>query len=256
MDLRRVTQVVKWGWHHAGVISQQNKKSRIKIFCDIIACYKKYNLWSNQYVKEKFDTLNPDDRERIGKEYKEKNLRYERIKNDKLENRLFLNKWKSYYWELGLEDRRQKRLAAYTERYHMGKNCIVSFDVHIEKNHNLDGKIKIGDNVLLSKHVYIDYSGEVDIRDNVQITNGVIIETHHHPFHSDPSLPKDKVEPTSLLIEEGVVIGSRAIVLSSCHYIGKNARIGAGAVVTKDIPDYAVAVGVPAKVIRYTQTKP
>ena len=55
---------------------------------------------------------------------------------------------------------------------------------------------------------------------------------------------------TSLTIEEGAVIGSRAIILATCHYIGKYARIGAGAVVTKDVPDYAIAVGIPAKVVR------
>lgn len=98
--------------------------------------------------------------------------------------------------------------------------------------------------------MFIDYSGDVEIKDNVRITNGVIIETHHHAFHSNPEVSRNVIEPTKLIIEEGAVIGSRAIILASCHYIGKNARIGAGAVVTKDIPDNAVAVGIPAKVIK------
>lgn len=55
---------------------------------------------------------------------------------------------------------------------------------------------------------------------------------------------------TSLRICEGAYIGSRAIILDSCNYIGKYARIGAGAVVTKDVPDYALVVGVPAKVVK------
>lgn len=45
-------------------------------------------------------------------------------------------------------------------------------------------------------------------------------------------------------------MGSRAIILSSCHYIGKNARVGAGAVVTKDVSDNTIVAGVPAKVIK------
>ena len=57
--------------------------------------------------------------------------------------------------------------------------------------------------------------------------------------------------PTKLVIRERAYIGSRAIILDSCNYIGKNARIGAGAVVTKDVPDNAVAVGVPAKVVKF-----
>ncbi len=80
-----------------------------------------------------------------------------------------------------------------------------------------------------------------------------LIESHYHPFHSDHNKSRDLVEPTSLVIEDGAVIGSRAIIMPSCHRIGKHARIGAGAVVTKDIPDYAVAVGVPAKVVRFQE---
>ena len=61
---------------------------------------------------------------------------------------------------------------------------------------------------------------------------------------------KDVNIPTELVIGEKAYIGTRAIILDSCNYIGKYARIGAGAVVVKDIPDYAVAVGVPAKVVK------
>lgn len=50
-------------------------------------------------------------------------------------------------------------------------------------------------------------------------------------------------------IEDGVAIGAGSSVIGAVH-IGKNAVIGAGAVVVKDIPDNAVAVGVPARVIK------
>ena len=250
MDFRRILQVIKYGWHHSGVLSKTCESSRMSIFFDILSCYNKYHLWSNQYAKEHFNTLDKNERERLGRKYREKNDKYEEIIKDKLENRIFLNKWKSYYWELGYDNRRKKRQEAYAKRYNMGNNCDISFDVHLECNHLLCGKIKIGDNVLIGKHAYIDYSGELLIKNNVQITNGVIIETHHHAFHSDPIESRDIILPTKLLIEEGAVIGSRAIILSSCNYIGKHARVGAGAVVTKDIPDFAVAVGVPAKIIK------
>lgn len=62
---------------------------------------------------------------------------------------------------------------------------------------------------------------------------------------------KDINIPTSLLIEENAYIGVNAIILATCNYIGKNARIGAGAVVVEDVPDNAVVVGVPAKVIKH-----
>lgn len=85
--------------------------------------------------------------------------------------------------------------------------------------------------------------------DNVKIANGVIIETHHRDIDKY-NLGFDVNIPTKLVIEEGAYIGSRAIILSSCSYIGKQARIGAGAVVTKDVPDRTVVGGIPAKVIR------
>ena len=56
---------------------------------------------------------------------------------------------------------------------------------------------------------------------------------------------------TPLEIKDDVWIGARAIVLPGCKKIGTGVIIGAGAVVTKDIPDYAIVGGNPARVIRY-----
>ena len=81
------------------------------------------------------------------------------------------------------------------------------------------------------------------------MANGVIIETHHRDLEAYRD-GHDVNIPTRLEIGEKAYLGSRAIILDSCNYIGKYARIGAGAVVTKDVPDYAVVVGVPAKVIK------
>ncbi|MDO4190166.1 MAG: acyltransferase [Bacteroidales bacterium] len=148
---------------------------------------------------------------------------------------------------------REKRKKAYTARYGTGPGLDVEYDVNISRQHYLDGTISIGKNVLLAKHVFIDYSGFVTIKDNVQLTNGVIIESHHHPFHSDHHQSRAIAEQTTLVIEEGAVVGSRAIIMPSCHYIGKHSRVGAGAVVTHDVPDFAVVAGVPAKIIRTSE---
>ena len=78
----------------------------------------------------------------------------------------------------------------------------------------------------------------------------MVIENHFHKFHYDWKQSKYLVEPSYLTIEHDAMIGSRAIIMPSCHYIGIHSRVGAGAVVTHDVPDYAVVAGVPAKVIK------
>ena len=62
-------------------------------------------------------------------------------------------------------------------------------------------------------------------------------------------------EPTPLHIAGDVWIGARTIVLPGCKRIGHGSVIGAGSVVTKDVPDWAVVGGNPAKIIRYRITE-
>ena len=251
MNIKRLHQVVKYGWLHAGqIISLEGKGFlfRLGIFFDIIHCFQNYRMWSNQYFQERFDLLSKDDRHRIGLRYREEGLKRDEWQNDFIATRKFIIKYSNIRYELNRL--REKRNKAYTSYYHAGKGLMVEHNVNLSRQHYLDGQISIGNNVLLAKNVFIDYSGGVQIKDGVGIANGVIIETHHHPSHSDYRLNSKLVVTSPLVIEEGVVIGSRAIILSSCNYIGKYARIGAGAVVTKNVPDYAVVAGVPAKVIK------
>ena len=255
--MSRVSQVIRYGWLHSRMalddFDGKGFGRRLRIFFDILYCYRNYRMWSNQYLKERFHLIGGDERERIGGEYLQKGIIRDRWQQDFRETRRFLTKYSSIRYEEA--DKRETRRKAYTDKYKTGKNLMVEYDVNISRQHYLNGSIKIGDNVLLAKHVFIDYSGDVVIGDNVQLTNGVVIESHCHPFHSDYTASRDIVTPTAITIEEGAVIGSRAIIMPSCHRIGRHARVGAGAVVTKDIPDFAVAVGVPARVVRY-QTQP
>ena len=235
---------------------RMSHKSFLLVWIDMIVCAFCYTMPAGRYYDERFYYKTKSQRRCIGSvlvgENKEKFARWAYRWNwyrEYVIDRKFQVKYSSKRWETSAS-RRKHRCEAYRKRYNIGEGCVVQYDVDINREHFLEGSIKMGNHVLLAKHVFIDYSGEVVIKDNVQLTNGVIIETHHQAFHSDPNASRNIVTHTSLLIEEGAVIGSRAIILSSCHYIGKHARVGAGAVVTKDIPDYAVAVGVPAKVIK------
>lgn len=251
MNIRRLKQVLHYGWLHAGQITASMQKGmvyRLRIFFDILHCYHVYRMWSNQYLKEHFHTLSQQEREVIGNRYREAGLRRDAWQKDFVENRKFLIKYSDIRYEIG--SKRDLRSKAYQKRYHAGKNFFVENDVNISRQHYLEGTIEIGDNVLFAKHVFIDYSGHLRIENDVKLANGVIIETHHHDLAAKDE-GRDVNVPTDLVIREGAYIGSRAIILDSCNYIGLHARIGAGAVVTKDVPDYAVVVGVPAKVIKY-----
>ena len=63
-------------------------------------------------------------------------------------------------------------------------------------------------------------------------------------------------EKTDLHIAGDVWIGARVVILPGCRRIGHGAIIGAGSVVTKDVPDYAIMGGNPAKVLRYRKESP
>lgn len=250
--LYRLGQIAKYGWRDSKSISKEYGKNRFLVFFDILWCYLHYGIWSNQYKTNCFWKLSSQERKTLGEKFGNANKSKDEWLSDFYENRKFLRKYSNYRYEV-TPQRHNKRREAYKQRYNMGENCTLQFDVEISRMHYLNGTIKIGYNVLLAKHVFVDYSGNVRIGNNVQLANGVIIETHYHPGHSDYKMDIGTANPTDLVVCDGAFLGSRAIILSSCHYIGENARVAAGSVVTHDVPDYAVVAGVPAKVIRYME---
>lgn len=75
-----------------------------------------------------------------------------------------------------------------------------------------------------------------------------------HPFFFDSALgmvEDDNIVGHELVIEHDAWIGERAIITPGCSRIGLGAVVGAGAVVTRDVPDFAIVVGNPARLIRY-----
>lgn len=95
----------------------------------------------------------------------------------------------------------------------------------------------------------------ITIEDDVLLGPNVSIYGSTHKFSECYKPIKDQgYECKPVLLKKGCWIGINSVVLPGVT-IGKNAVIGANSVVTKDIPDYAVAVGAPAKVIKFTNTK-
>ena len=105
-------------------------------------------------------------------------------------------------------------------------------------------RISIGEYCNINKHVVLDGRGGLFIGSCVDIAQDVNIWTEQHDYDS----PTFNAVSAPVIIEDYVWIASRATILPGVK-IGKGAVVACGAVVTKDVPDYTVVAGVPAKPI-------
>ncbi|PCI96303.1 MAG: chloramphenicol acetyltransferase [Flavobacteriales bacterium] len=108
------------------------------------------------------------------------------------------------------------------------------------------GKLIIGDNTFINVGSIISAHHLIKIGKNVQIAPGVIVMDND--FHGVEDREEEKV-PTPIIIGDNVWLATRVVVLKGVT-IGEGSTIATGAVVTKDIPSYSLAAGVPAKVIK------
>jgi acetyltransferase-like isoleucine patch superfamily enzyme len=141
------------------------------------------------------------------------------------------------------------RLSKFINLYgcEVGDETKIGAFVEIQKNASVGRRCKI------SSHTFICEG--VTIGDNVFIGHGVTFVNDSYPraTTADGSLQTEtdwRVEPT--VVRKGASIGSGATILSNIR-IGENAIVGAGSVVTKDVPANAIVAGNPARVLRYIQ---
>lgn len=113
-----------------------------------------------------------------------------------------------------------------------------------------DGHIKIGNNVGMSNCTILSQC-DIEIEDDVMIGGGVIIvDTDFHPIDYEARINDDqsKTGIAPVKIKKGAFIGARTIVLKGVT-VGEKAIVGAGSVVTKDVPDCEVWAGNPARFV-------
>ena len=120
----------------------------------------------------------------------------------------------------------------------IGKNCNIGSYVEIQSS------VRIGNNVTISSHSFI--CSLVIIEDDVFVGHGVMTINDIYPPSFKRTGSKKYWQKT--LIKKGAVIGSNATLLPVT--IGKNAEVGAGAVVTKDVPDHCIVAGNPSRIIK------
>lgn len=126
----------------------------------------------------------------------------------------------------------------------IGDETKIGAFVEIQKN------VKIGKNCKIQSHTFICEG--VTIEDKVMVAHGVMFINDKKPLATNPdgTLKKEQdwsCSPT--VIKKGASIGSNATILCGIT-IGEEALIGAGAVVTKDIPPHSIVVGNPAKILK------
>lgn len=146
------------------------------------------------------------------------------------------------------------------ESSYIDENVIIGDGVkiwhfcHIQANSEIGGGTTLGQNVNISNNVKIGRN--VKIQNNVSVYEGVVIKdgvflgpscVFTNVLTPRAQYPKGKDSYLHTVVEEGASIGANATIVCG-HRIGKYAMVAAGAVVTKDVPDYALVMGAPARV--------
>ncbi len=135
---------------------------------------------------------------------------------------------------------------------HIGEGTKIWHFSHIMTNCHIGQQCSIGQNVVISPEVIL--GNRVKIQNNVSVYTGVICEDDvflgPSAVFTNVTNPRSAIirknEYKQTLVQKGATIGANATIICGIT-IGKYAFVGAGAVVTKNIPDYALVVGNPGK---------
>lgn len=137
----------------------------------------------------------------------------------------------------------------------IGEGTKIWHFCHIQKGARIGKNCSFGQNVNISNNVIV--GNDCKVQNNVSIYEGVVLEdgvfcgpscVFTNDLTPRARYPKGRDGYKKTLIREGASIGANATIVCG-HIIGKYAMVAAGAVVTKDVPDYALVAGVPAKVV-------
>lgn len=131
-----------------------------------------------------------------------------------------------------------------------GSGCeLYAYNSHFGQK--LNSKLIVGNNVRVTARCRITCAGSIKIGNDVLIAPDVFITDHNHG--TNPEIPGGYSKQSLLIenvnIEEGVWLGHRACILPGVT-IGKHSIIGANSVVTHDIPEFCMAAGAPAQIIK------
>ena len=250
---RRLRQVICYGWKDAGMISHlpDVKKFRLSIFWDILSCFRKYYVFSNQYKSKQVWKLPDKERLAILEPLGNSNRKKDKWLDIHYSDWKFLIKYTDLKWQktpYKINERRD----AYIKHYGLGQGLHVQYGVMIICEHFSVGKITCGKNVLLARDCDIDYTGDITIGNGVKLSEGVKILTHNHNLDF---VQRDNVGhgliKTPLIIGDNVGIGAHALIMPGVAEIGRRAMIVSSAVVKRQVPPYSIVMGNPARVVGF-----
>lgn len=124
---------------------------------------------------------------------------------------------------------------------HVQKGAVIGENCSLGQNVNVSERVKIGNGVKVQNNVSI-YEG-VELEDSVFCGPSMVFTNDLTPR---AKYPKGTAGYKKTLVKEGASIGANATIVCG-HTIGRHAMIAAGAVVTTDVPDYALMTGIPAR---------
>lgn len=141
----------------------------------------------------------------------------------------------------------------------IGKQTLIGKNVSLQcwdvfMNVKMTPELSIGNNCSVRDGSIITCANKIQIKDNVRIGPYVLISDNSHGASNRELLDTNPIKRPlcskgGVVIEKNVWIGAKASIMSGVH-IGQGAIIGANAVVTKDVPDFAVVGGNPAHIIK------
>lgn len=140
-----------------------------------------------------------------------------------------------------------------------GENITIGYETTIQKYGWLVAlpltgckkcELIIGNRVWIGFFCHIIATRRIVIGNNVIIANSVYLSDNIHGYEDIDVPPRDQpiVQKSDVIIGDGSWLGERVVVIGAS--IGKHCVIGAHSVVTHDIPDYCVAIGIPARIIK------
>jgi UDP-2-acetamido-3-amino-2,3-dideoxy-glucuronate N-acetyltransferase len=132
-------------------------------------------------------------------------------------------------------------LACVREGVVIGRDCIIGRGAYIENEVSLGDRVKIQTNALIFKPARIG--------DDVFIGPSVILTNDRYPRASTPDGTLKRASDWNaegVVIEKGASLGARSVVLPGVK-VGSYAMVAAGAIITRDVPDFAIVVGSPAR---------